>query len=231
MSAMSVMPMPGDGTTSMMWTRVPDQTWSGTAASFLGMWVVMTGVMMLPSLAPALWRYRKAVSGTGALRRGCLTALVGVAYFFVWTAVGLATFMFGATVAAVGMRQPTLARLAPIAVGLVVLLAGALQLSVWKARHLARCREALWRGGTLQLSSGAAWRHGLRLGVDCVYSCAGAMAVLLVVGIMDVRAMSVATVAITIERLAPVGPRIARLMGSVAVATGLVLVVRAVAFG
>src|SRR6516164_7491915 len=58
MSAMSAMPMPGGWTMSMAWMRMPGQTWTGAAASFLGMWVAMTVAMMLPSVAPMLWRYR-----------------------------------------------------------------------------------------------------------------------------------------------------------------------------
>ena len=58
------------------------------AMSFLGMWVVMMMAMMLPSLVPMLRRYRDAVGGIAgrarAPRLGWLTALVGVAYFFVW---------------------------------------------------------------------------------------------------------------------------------------------------
>jgi hypothetical protein len=36
------------------------------------------------------------------------------------------------------MQQPALARAVPIGVGVVVLIAGALQFSAWKARQLAR---------------------------------------------------------------------------------------------
>jgi predicted metal-binding membrane protein len=50
---------------------------------------------------------------------------------------------------------------------------------------------------------GAAWRYGVRLGLHCGYRCGGLMVILLVIGIMDLRAMVVATAAITIERLAP----------------------------
>src|ERR1700736_7018569 len=85
MSAMGEMTMPGGWTMSMMWMRMPGQTWPDAAASFLGMWVVMMVAMMLPSLVPMLWRYRQAVGGTGETRLGRLTALVGVGYFFVWT--------------------------------------------------------------------------------------------------------------------------------------------------
>jgi predicted metal-binding membrane protein len=142
MSAMGGMPMPGGWTMSMAWMRMPGQTWPDAVASFLGMWVVMMVAMMLPSLIPMLWRYRQAVGRAGETRLGRLTALVGVGYFFVWTVVGMAAFPVGTALAAVTMQQAALARAVPIAVGLVVLIAGALQFSAWKARHLADCREA-----------------------------------------------------------------------------------------
>src|SRR5262245_53669645 len=82
MSAMGEMAMPGDWTMSMVWMRMPGQTWPGAAAVFLGMWVVMMVAMMLPSLVPMLWRYRQAVGSTGEARLGRLTALVSVGYFF-----------------------------------------------------------------------------------------------------------------------------------------------------
>src|ERR671912_1436640 len=80
MRAMGEAPMPGGWTMSMVWMRMPGQTWPGTAASFLGMWVVMTAAMMLPSLVPMLWRYRQAIVRTAETRVGRLTALVGAGY-------------------------------------------------------------------------------------------------------------------------------------------------------
>src|SRR6202042_1128208 len=85
MSGMNGMRMPGGWTMSMVWMRMPGQTWPGATASFLGMWVVMMIAMMLPSLAPMLWRYREAVGSKGETHLGRLTALVGVGYFLVWT--------------------------------------------------------------------------------------------------------------------------------------------------
>lgn len=220
------MPMPGGWTMSMAWMRMPSQTWPGAAASFLGMWVVMMVAMMLPSLVPMLWRYRQAVGGAGKARLGRLTVLVGAGYFFVWTAFGLAVFPLGVVLAAIEMRQPMLARAVPIAVGVVVLIAGFLQFTAWKARHLACCRETPGRGNTLPADSRTAWRHGLRLGLHCSYCCAGLTATLLVLGVMDLRAMAVVTVAITAERLAPAGERVARALGAVWVGAGLFLIAR-----
>ena len=70
MSAMREMPMPGGWTMSMAWMRMPGQSWFSSAASFLGMWVVMMVAMMLPSLVAMLWRYREAV-GRSSLFRDC----------------------------------------------------------------------------------------------------------------------------------------------------------------
>ncbi|BDG01533.1 DUF2182 domain-containing protein [Anaeromyxobacter oryzae] len=229
MSAMGEMPMPGGWTMSMAWMRMPGQTWPGAAASFLGMWVVMMVAMMLPSLVPMLRRYRQAVGRTGRLGR--LTALVGVGYFLVWTVFGIAAFPLGVALAAVEMEEPALARAAPIAVGVVVLVAGSLQLTAWKARQLACCREAPGRGRTLPADAGTAWRHGLRLGLHCSFCCAGPMAVLLVIGVMDLRAMAVVTAAITVERLAPAGERVARAIGAVVLGAGLLLIARAAGLG
>ena len=231
MSAAPDMPMPGGWTMSMAWMRMPGQTWTGAAASFLGMWNVMMVAMMMPSLVPMLRRYRRAVSSAGAPRLGRLTALVGAGYFFVWSLFGMIAFPVGVALTAIEMRLPPLSRAVPSAVGVVVLLAGALQLTAWKARQLACCREAPGRSGTLPADAVTAWRHGLRLGVHCGKCCAGLMVILLAIGVMDLRAMAVVAAAITVERLAPAGERVARGTGAVVVAAGLLLIARAAGLG
>src|ERR1051325_4925475 len=191
------MTMPGGWQMSMAWVRMPGQTWPGAAASFLGVWVVMMVAMMLPSLVPTLWRYRQVVGTRAGTRPGALTALAGAGDFFVWTGFGMTAFPLGAGLAAVEMRQPALARAAPIAIGVVVLIAGALQLTAWKARRLACFREEPGRGSMLPADAPSAWRHGLRLGLLCAKCNAGLMTILLVIGVMDFRAMAVVAAAIT----------------------------------
>jgi predicted metal-binding membrane protein len=227
MSAMGETPMPGGWTMSMAWMRMPGQTWPGVAASFLGMWVLMMVAMMLPSLIPVLWRYRQVVARAGETRLGRLTAIVGMGYFAVWTMVGMGTFLLGVALAAVAMQLPALARAVPIALGGVVIIAGVLQFTAWKARHLACCRVAPQCGRALPPGAGMAWRHGLRLGLHCSYCCGGLTAILLGLGIMDLRAMAVVTAAITAERLAPAGERVARAIGVVIIGAGLLLIARA----
>ena len=224
MEAMGGMPMPGGWTMSMAWMRMPGQTWAGAAAAFTGMWVLMMVAMMLPSLAATLWRFRESVRRTGDMRPDRLMALVGVAYFFVWSVIGAAIFPLGAALASIEMRQAAVARAVPIAAGVVVLVAGAFQFTAWKARHLACCREAPTNSHGLPLEAAAAWRFGLRLGLHCSCGCAGLTAILLVLGVMDLHAMAVVTAAITAERLAPNPKLVARVIGAVALATGLCLI-------
>jgi predicted metal-binding membrane protein len=229
MSEMGRMTMPGGWTMSMTWMRMPGQTWSGAAASFTGMWTAMMVTMMLPSLVPMLCRYREAVGRSSAGRLGRLTALAGIGYFFVWTMVGIAAFPLGMALASVAMQQPALARAVPATIGTVVLLAGAVQFSAWKAHHLACCRESPGRGCAPSAGAAAAWLYGLRLGVHCSCSCAGLTMILLAIGLMDLRAMGAVTAAITVEHLAPAAERAARAIGAIVVGMGLLLIARGAA--
>lgn len=229
MSSMGGMTMPGGWTMSMTWMRMPGQTWPGAAASFLGMWSVMMVAMMLPSLVPMLARYRQAVvttDATNATRLGFLTTLAGIGYFFVWTLFGMAVYPLGMALAEIEMQQPVVSRAVPFAAAAAILIAGLLQFTAWKARYLERCRQTPGRGRALPADAVTAWRHGLRLGLHCCYSCAGPMAILLVLGVMDLRAMAAVTAAITLERFAPAGHRAARAIGLVIVATGLFLMIQ-----
>jgi len=231
MSAMGGMSMPGGWTMSMAWMRMPGQTWAGLGMSFVGMWLVMMMAMMLPSLIPMLWRYREAVGSTGATRLGRLTAVVGGGYFFIWIVLGIAAFASGVLLTRIEMQQEAVSRAVPIAVGVIVLIAGALQFTAWKAHHLACCRHEPAPGCTLPADARTAWRHGLRLGLHCSSSSAGATMVLLAIGVMDLRAMAIVAAAITVERLAPAGDRIARAIGALVVVAGLVLITQACPVG
>jgi predicted metal-binding membrane protein len=223
------MPMPGGWTMSMAWMLMPGQTWAGAAASFLGMWMVMMVAMMLPSLVPMLRRYREAVESGSDSHLHRLTAIVAAAYFVVWAAIGSIVFPLGLALAELEMRFPALSRAVPMLVGLVVLVAGALQFTAWKAHHLACCRDepGLGHDRALAPTSRAAWQHGLRLGLHCSYCCAGLMAILLVLGVMDLRAMAAVTALITAERLAPAGERVMRLTGAVIIGASVLLIVQA----
>jgi predicted metal-binding membrane protein len=205
---------------------MPGETWLGATLAFLGMWAVMMAAMMSPLLLPMLRRYRRALGGTPPACRAALTTLVGAGYFCVWIGLGAAVFPLGVVLAALTIGCAALARGVPFATAGIVLAAGLLQLSRWKTHQLARCR-ALETLGDPSREPGAAWRHGLKLGIQCCYCCAGFTAILLVVGLMNLPAMALMTLASALERLAPAGVRIARAIGVAIVAVGVMMAAHA----
>jgi len=227
MAGMGGIPMPGGWMLSGAWMPMCGEGWPGAAASFLAMWSVMMAAMMLPVVTPALWRARQALERAGEARPDKLIAAAGAGYFAVWVALGLAVFPLGAVLAAPVTQEPALARLVPVLSGLVVMLAGAAQFTAWKTRRLACCREV--PAHAVADSTGAAFRQGLRLGLHCTSCCAGPTAVLLVLGVMDLRAMVLVAAAIALERLSPHGERMARIVGILAIGAGALMTVQALA--
>jgi predicted metal-binding membrane protein len=221
MENMPGMEMPGGWRMSMTWMRMPGQGFAQATAGFLGMWAVMMLAMMLPAVTPALDEYRRAAGA----RAGSLTTRVAAAYFGVWSLFGLAVYPLGLAIAELEMRVAPLARIVPALAGVALLITGILQASAWKARQLECCRAPRRRGAAAPV---AAWRYGFTLGVRCCACCAPLTAALLVTGVMNLGAMAAATVAISLERLAPRGRMIARLSGALLAGTGLCTLVRAV---
>jgi predicted metal-binding membrane protein len=151
-------------------------------------------------------------------------------YFIVWTVAGTLLYPLGAALAALEARAPAVAGAVPIAAGLVVLIAGFVQISAWKAHGIACCREVPV-SGAMPAGAGAAWWHGVRLGLHCIRCCGNLMAILVAVGMMDLRWMAVVTAAITVERVAPSGERLARAIGAGVIVGGVVLIARAAGLG
>jgi len=208
------------------WTPMPGQGRLGAAAVFLAMWVVMMVAMMMPSLVPMLSRYRRLAPDAGGARPGLRTALVGAGYFTVWAGIGVAAYLAGVLWREAGSRWAGVARWAPLAAAVLLVAAGLVQLTGWKARQLGRCRAPACARAPAPGGRGA-WRHGLEAGVACALCCSGFMTILLVAGVMDLRLMAVVAVAITFERLAPWPAFAARAAGVLGVFAGVVALTRA----
>src|SRR6266566_7868448 len=210
------MAMAGGWTLSMVWMSLPGETWAGGGARFVVMWLVMMVAMMLPSLLPMLAR----------LRGNRLTALAGAGYFFVWALFGVAVYALGSAIARAELTWPAVARLAPLATGVALLAAGAVQLSAWKARQLAVCRAC---GAAASPAAATTLMHGVRFGVNCSLCCLGLMAVLLLGGMMNIAVVAAVAVAVALERLGPRPALLARAIGAVVTVLGLVVLARALA--
>jgi predicted metal-binding membrane protein len=215
MAAMSGTPMPGGWTLSATWLPMCGRTWLQTALSFVSMWAAMTPSMMLPALAPMLWRECNAPT----IRYGWLIIFNAFSYFMIWLIAGMLIFPLGAAMASLAIRVPSIARAAPLAAALVVIAAGVLQCTSWKAKRLQSCHSILHCR-----DAGSAVRAGMRFAVQCASCCSNWMAVLLATGVMNREATLIVSAAIAIERFASSREAFVRLTGMASIAAGVLLI-------
>ncbi|MGW4023336.1 DUF2182 domain-containing protein [Streptomyces sp. NPDC005009] len=182
---------------------------------FLLLWVTMTAAMMLPSMAPVALTWVRGIGrrSSGRARAARTAEFVG-GYLLVWTAFGVLAYAALALTGDLVDDRPTAGRW----IGAVAfLLAGLYQLGPLKNVCLRHCRDPMG-----QLVRYAAFRRparDLRVGVHhgayCVGCCAGLMAVLVPLGVMNVAAMAGLAVVIFVEKLWSRGPLLARVVGVV----------------
>lgn len=194
---------------------MPGQSPLSATAAFLVMWFAMMVAMMLPSLVPLL----------APIRRHRDAGMVASGYFATWGLFGAVAYAAGRVVVAAAATSSIMAQLLPLASGYALLFAGVVQMTKWKARHLACCRAPL---GALPGDAGSAWRYGVRLGVDCCLCCLGLMTVLLVTGVMQLVTMAVVAGVIAGERFGPWPNRIAKTVGVGIIGLGAVVVARSI---
>ncbi|MEX2284744.1 MAG: DUF2182 domain-containing protein [Gemmatimonadota bacterium] len=204
---------------------VMDRPWSARDVLFtFAMWAVMMAAMMAPAATPVL----QLIAGAQAQRApGAVSPVVlgfGLGYATVW--VG---FSAGATIAQWLLRQAallsgTLAMSSPWLAGVILIGAGAYQLTPLKGGCLRHCQSPLgfimshWRDG-----AGGAYRMGLQHGIYCLGCCWALMAVLFVVGVMNLVWIAVLTVFVFLEKLGPKGGSLARFGGALLIGWGVVV--------
>jgi predicted metal-binding membrane protein len=190
------------------------------APVFLGMWITMMVAMMLPSVAPMVIAHSRVARQRRDRPLGTPAFVSG--YLAVWAAVGLVAFAVYRVAALFGPSLSTAA--AAVVGGLVFVAAGAYQLTPLKAACLSRCRTPLeflfrWRPGV----AGAA-RMGGEHGFYCLGCCWAVMLLLFVVGLANLTWMAVLAAAIFIEKVAPRGDLVGRILGVVLLVGGLAVI-------
>jgi len=169
------------------------------APAFLAMWVWMMVAMMAPAIGPVVLAHRKVVESRGG---GVLPTVAFVGgYLASWAMVGivpLAAFLLFRNLPMSATDSPWLRVLA----GLVLVLAGAYQFTPFKDLCLRACRSPLGFVMTHDFGSGAggAFRAGASHGVYCVGCCWALMAVLVVVGLMNLVWMIALAVVFVAEK-------------------------------
>lgn len=230
-SAMSAtMPMPGGWSMSMAWISMGQQSLLAHATMFLVMWAVMMVAMMLPSVMPAVLLHRRLIQTR--LERGDRAAgshvLLLAGYFFVWVLFGAVAYAIGMTIAAAAMKSVDVSVLVPAATGLTLAAAGAYQLTKWKQICLHHCRSPLDFFARHAIRRAAdSWRFGFHHGAYCAACCWGLMVIQLVLGVMSVPLMAMVALVILLEKQWRHGETLAKVVGAVSVAGGILLVLRA----
>jgi predicted metal-binding membrane protein len=210
-SMCSEIQMPGGWRMSMMWMRMPGQTWAASAISFLLMWQAMMVAMMLPSALPMFLRTRR--------RRASLSCMAS-GYFAIWLAAGVGIYALGTAFAAVAMRLELFSRAVPWLLCASLIAAGAIQFTRWKMTHLLRCRSPFGCAISCPQDE-TSFRLGCKQGTACCLCCAGPLTMQLALGIMNPVVMIVVAIVITAEKLLPRPVIIARLVGLSAMTAGV----------
>ncbi|MEM1297647.1 MAG: DUF2182 domain-containing protein [Pseudomonadota bacterium] len=205
--------------------------WSmGTIAATTTMWILMMAAMMLPAMAPVMAIYAglaaKEDSGARlALRIGVFT----MGYFLLW-----AVFSVAAALGQLSLRGSewftmggTLAL--PVAAGLLLIIAGAYQLTPIKEFCLRHCRHPLtylmshWREGLA-----GAFPVGARHGVYCLGCCIALMGLMFVFGAMDVFWMAMIALYFLAEKILPAAEIWGKIFGGLLILAGIVTLAQTV---
>lgn len=200
---------------------------AGTAASssalalpgFLGMWTLMMGAMMLPSVAPVASMYSRSVQVQKVPR---LTLFV-LGYLAVWAALGVPAFGLARGTSELVQGRPAAATVAAVvAFGLC----GLYQLTSFKQRCLRHCRSPLaqllhygsYRGRFKDLAV------GMHHGAYCAGCCWALFVLLLALGVMNLPAMAVLAVVVLVEKTWKHGEAFARLTGALALSLAVAVI-------
>lgn len=184
------------------------------------MWAIMMAAMMLPSASPMVLCFAGLNRSRGETTR---TLVFVAAYLALWLVFSCAATIMQWALQAMGWLTPMIVSRSPIFSGALLLVAGIFQFSRIKLSCLRACRTPLgflmsdWRDGL----SGA-WRMGMRHGLYCLGCCWALMALLFVGGAMNLLWIAALSGLVAIEKLAPKGEWVARLLGSVMIGAGVV---------
>jgi predicted metal-binding membrane protein len=198
---------------------------NGNLLSAFGMWSVMMVAMMLPTEMRSVSVYLALAGRRHPTRSANISATLFVTgYLAVWIGYAAIAAVAQSMLARTMMLAPmTDARTALNAA--ILLMAGAFQFSRTKNACLARCRAPLafflaeWRDGNV-----GAFNLGLHHGSYCAGCCWALMALMFVVGTMNLLGMGVLMIFMLGEKLAPPAWRLGHAAGVAFLLWGIITV-------
>jgi predicted metal-binding membrane protein len=193
-----------------------DHPWS--RADFLlmfVMWMVMMVAMMLPSASPMLLAFANANRRRHEVHDPYLhTSLFASAYLVVWVGFAAIATLANWALHSGGLMTSMMGSALPLWAAAILIAAGLYQFTPLKLACLNKCRSPLafimseWREGRL-----GAFVMGLRHGGYCLLCCWSLMALLFVLGVMNLAWIALLAAFVLIEKLATSGPWVSRASG------------------
>ena len=189
----------------------------GGFVPFVVSWTAMMVAMMIPATLPLILLYRVVARqrlSPAQARVGTVAMVVG--YVAVWAIAGLPVYVYALSVESVG-------GVAAVLPAVLLVVGGVYQFTSLKRSCHARCSSPLfflmqkWKSGP-----GGALRLGALHGVDCLGCCAGLMIALVALGMMNLALVFTLALIIFAEKTLPSSHRIARPLGVLMVAGGVV---------
>jgi predicted metal-binding membrane protein len=172
----------------------------GALGWFLGIWVVMMGAMMFPSVAPTVALYSRMTRRNEPLS----PLLFAGGYLATWAGAGLVAFAIAFGGGRLDAHVLSWDRAGRWVAGSTLLVAAIYELTPLKDVCLGKCRSPLgsllssWRGGPV-----GALRMGAENGAWCVGCCWALMASLFALGVMNVVWMALVAGVIALEKTLP----------------------------
>ncbi len=176
-------------------------------ALLFAMWAVMMIGMMLPSAAPALLLYAGVIrkSPEGERAKAHVYAFAG-GYVLVWTVFSLLATAGQLLLGHWRLLSSMMEAQNRVFSGLLLVVAGLYQFTPYKRACLESCRSPAefivrhWKRGAT-----GGFQMGTIHGVQCLGCCWALMLLLFVGGVMNLWCISVLTLFVLLEKLAPFG--------------------------
>ena len=191
------------------------QAWGVSDFFFaLGMWSVMMMGMMLPSASPMVLTFSGISRRRRAGRPLLCTALFVGGYLLVWVGYSAGAALLQGAFQAAALLTPMGASASPLLAGGLLVAAGIYQWTPLKDACLTGCRTPMgflmaeWRPGRR-----GALVMGLRHGLSCALCCWATMALMFVLGVMNLLWRAALTALCLIDKIAAADDRVGRAAG------------------
>ncbi len=204
--------------------------WS--AASLLPLFL-MWAVMMLPSAAPMLLTFAAVARNRRRADRPYVSVTVFAAgYLAIWCVFSLLAAVVQWVLHRAALLSPAMVSSSGVLAGLLLVAAGVFQFTSLKRSCLTRCRAPLefimtrWREG-----GRGAFAMGVEHGAFCAGCCWALMALLFVLGVINILWIAALTIVVALEKMLPRARWFSATSGVALICWGLSMVAGVPSFG